>query len=63
MSAKCINVNEVVKKTIKLPNPVPHPRRNSIPLENVADFIAKIKVFPVYDGQKQVGIFRYDIWI
>ncbi len=50
-------------ETIKLPNPVPHPRRNSIPLENVADFIAKIKVFPVYDGQKQVGIFRYDIWI
>ncbi len=46
-------------------HPIPHPLRNSIPLENVPDFIAKIKfspnliveVCPVYGGQKQVGAF------
>ncbi len=43
-------------------HPIPHPLRNCIPLENVPDFIAKIKfspnliveVCPVYGGQKQV---------
>ncbi len=46
-------------------HPIPHPLRNSIPLENVPDFIAKIKfspnliveICPVYGGQKQVGAF------
>ncbi len=46
-------------------HPIPHPLHNSIPLENVPDFIAKIKfspnliveVCPVYGGSKQVGAF------